>query len=208
LDNCNGKFDSLGNYGYYATPTFPYLIGCDGPGIYNAHEHFISLESMPNTLSRISFNSCPRGQYPSIDIASNGCIKCDAGKYSTATYAREDVGGDGGGKLTNEIVCNMDCPVGYYCPAGSIKPLKCPAGRFGSKKNLGSSACEGECYEGNFLSTFLPPYPLSCLSFLMFYHFRITPFLPLQATFVLPQACYPTFLFAETRRTSALQALL
>lgn len=28
LDECNGKYDSNGNYGYYATDTFPYLIGC------------------------------------------------------------------------------------------------------------------------------------------------------------------------------------
>lgn len=144
LDNCNGKYDSQGNYGYYATPTFPYLIGCDGPGVYNAQEHKVSLESMPSKLSHISLNACPRGQYPSIDFRSNGCVKCEAGKYSTATYAREDAGV----RLTKEFVCNMDCPVGHYCPAGSVKPLKCPAGRFGATRNLGTIDCDGECYEG------------------------------------------------------------
>jgi hypothetical protein len=32
LDNCNGKFDAAGDYGYYSTTTFPYHIGCFGPG--------------------------------------------------------------------------------------------------------------------------------------------------------------------------------
>jgi hypothetical protein len=35
LDNCNGKFVD-GSYQYYATDTFPYLIGCYGPGVYDA----------------------------------------------------------------------------------------------------------------------------------------------------------------------------
>ena len=32
LDNCNGKFDATGNYGYYVKPTFPYLVGVLAPG--------------------------------------------------------------------------------------------------------------------------------------------------------------------------------
>lgn len=35
FDICNGMFhDSIGNYGYFATCTFPYLTGCSGPGNY------------------------------------------------------------------------------------------------------------------------------------------------------------------------------
>ncbi len=33
LDACNGKLDADGNYGYYATDTFPYLLGCRGGGV-------------------------------------------------------------------------------------------------------------------------------------------------------------------------------
>jgi len=33
LDNCNGKKDQNDDYGYYSTPTFPYHVGCFGPGI-------------------------------------------------------------------------------------------------------------------------------------------------------------------------------
>jgi hypothetical protein len=35
FDICNGMFfDSIGNYGYFATNTFPYIIGCFGPSNY------------------------------------------------------------------------------------------------------------------------------------------------------------------------------
>ncbi len=35
FDVCNGMFyDSIGNYAYFATSTYPYLVGCFGPGNY------------------------------------------------------------------------------------------------------------------------------------------------------------------------------
>lgn len=35
FDICNGMFyDSIGNYGYFSTNTYPYIIGCFGPGNY------------------------------------------------------------------------------------------------------------------------------------------------------------------------------
>lgn len=35
FDVCNGVFyDSIGNYAYFATQTYPYLIGCFGSGNY------------------------------------------------------------------------------------------------------------------------------------------------------------------------------
>ena len=35
FDICNGMFfDSIGNYGYFVTNTFPYIIGCFGPSSY------------------------------------------------------------------------------------------------------------------------------------------------------------------------------
>ena len=35
FDACNGMFhDSIGNYGYFATSTYPYLVGCFGPANY------------------------------------------------------------------------------------------------------------------------------------------------------------------------------
>lgn len=35
FDICNGMFhDSIGNYGYFVTRTYPYITGCFGPGNY------------------------------------------------------------------------------------------------------------------------------------------------------------------------------
>ena len=35
FDMCNGMFyDSIGNYGYFVTSTYPYITGCFGPGNY------------------------------------------------------------------------------------------------------------------------------------------------------------------------------
>ncbi|CAF1335310.1 unnamed protein product [Adineta steineri] len=35
FDVCNGMFyDSIGNYAYFATSTYPYIVGCFGPGNY------------------------------------------------------------------------------------------------------------------------------------------------------------------------------
>ncbi len=35
FDICNGMFyDAIGNYGYFATTTYPYITGCFGPGNY------------------------------------------------------------------------------------------------------------------------------------------------------------------------------
>ncbi|CAF1039341.1 unnamed protein product [Adineta steineri] len=37
FDVCNGMFyDSIGNYAYFATSTYPYLVGCFGPGSYSS----------------------------------------------------------------------------------------------------------------------------------------------------------------------------
>ena len=40
LDVCNGKFDDDGKYAYYSTTTFPYHIGCFGPGPMTSQQGF------------------------------------------------------------------------------------------------------------------------------------------------------------------------
>merc|ERR1719230_586562 len=90
LDNCNGKFDATGNYGYYVKPTFPYLVGCFGPGVYNLEEEGIhSQEWAPGaTHSHRKWNACPRGYVPtSADgefESDGGCEPCAAGRYSSS----------------------------------------------------------------------------------------------------------------------------
>ena len=81
LDNCNGKFDGDNNYGYYTTLSFPYVIGCDGPGVYSTMETKVSLESLP-TQVHVHYDPCPGGTFPSTSFQSNGCIPCPPGKFS------------------------------------------------------------------------------------------------------------------------------
>lgn len=82
LDNCNGRFID-GAYAYFATPQFPYLVGCDGPGVYSTASLGVTEEALP-TISGIHFKQCPGGSYPSTDFVSNGCVLCPAGTFSIA----------------------------------------------------------------------------------------------------------------------------
>lgn len=151
LDNCNGKFNVNGTgYAYYATPVFPYIMACYGPGVYSLQEQHTSLEFLPSKVSNIKYSSCPGGYY-SVD---NGCTPCPSGRYSTTRQGPQIVG--------MSTACPMICPVGFYCPPGSVKPLKCPAGRFSVSRGLGTDLCDGECMQGYYCpagSTSMAPYP-------------------------------------------------
>jgi len=145
LDNCNGKFDETGLYGYYSKPTFPYLVGCVGPGLYSLSEEHATLEYLPTSMHQNrKFTACPGGYVPTALFDSNACEACPAGRYSTATYKKA------GQKLSAEDGCRMVCPLGHYCPKASSKPIKCPAGRFGSTLGMKDVACSGACREGYF----------------------------------------------------------
>lgn len=59
--------------------------------------------------------------------------------------------------------CNMICPPGNYCPAGSTKPIKCSAGRFGASEGLMTEKCSGDCSAGYFCPTgSVSPVALPC----------------------------------------------
>jgi hypothetical protein len=134
LDNCNGKFVN-GSYSYYATFSFPYIMGCDGPGVYIAGEQQVSAENLPS-VTGAKYNSCPGGNFQSLQYPG-ACEPCPAGKYSSGSQ-----------KVAS--TCSQICPMGYYCPVGSIKPLKCPGGRYGSAEGLSVSECSGTCNSGYF----------------------------------------------------------
>jgi hypothetical protein len=147
LDNCNGKYMN-GKYGYYLSINFPYIIGCDGPGIYDSIDTFTTIENIPSTISKVNYNSCPAGYYPTYEFTHNGCVQCPAGRYSTSSYAYDSV------KITNmnirDVACNMVCPIGSYCPSGSTVPIKCPSGRYGYLKGNKDDLCNGDCLSGYF----------------------------------------------------------
>jgi hypothetical protein len=49
--------------------------------------------------------------------------------------------------LTN-LNCTSQCPLGSFCPIGSIKPTPCPAGTFGATPGLSKDSCSGLCEPG------------------------------------------------------------
>ena len=180
LDNCNGKFDSHGMYGYYSKPTFPYLVGCIGPGLYSLSEEHSTLEMLPSAIGSYmnaprKYNACPGGYFPSSssnidnivgnkgkgstysEIETNACEPCPAGKYTTGTYMKA-------GQSINSLEgCRNICPVGNFCPQASSKPIKCPAGRFGSQTGLTNADCSGPCYKGYYcIAASVRPDPFPC----------------------------------------------
>lgn len=145
MDNCNGKFDEHGEYGYYSKPTFPYLVGCIGPGLYSLSEEHSTLEALPTDVhTNRKFAACPGGYVPTSLFDSNACEACPAGRYTTATYKKA------GQAISVEDGCRMVCPQGHYCPKASSKPIKCPAGRFGSSMGMADVKCSGTCRAGYF----------------------------------------------------------
>ena len=57
FDICNGMFyDSIGNYAYFATQTYPYITGCFGPGNYPSFTPNCTTNA-PSGYSRSSFSN-------------------------------------------------------------------------------------------------------------------------------------------------------
>ena len=150
LDSCNGKFISTVisgqtsfQYQYYATPTFPYLIGCIGPGTLSLTQyHTSSQEVFSQTISHQAPSICPQGTYLSSihpTVTTNRCIPCPAGKYAQSSYS-----------IGNRHSCNGIPSPGSYSIAGSTSSIPCPAGRFGSVSGLNSTLCSGPCSPGYF----------------------------------------------------------
>lgn len=149
LDNCNGKFVN-GTYGYYVTHTFPYIVGCDGPGVYDAEDVGVSGEYLAAAVGT-AYSACPGGRYPTTDRVSDGCVPCPPGRYSPVAYTQLPAWLATASVIdVAEYTCSGVCPVGSYCPAASVKPIPCPAGRYGTSKELGTEFCSGECKGGYF----------------------------------------------------------
>ena len=108
LDNCNGKY-TKGVYAYYTRPTFPYTVGCDGPGLFTIVDETVPSDFLPS-VSGVKLNSCPGGFFPS-DTFDSGCEPCSAGRYSATSKPGSE--------------CSMVCPIGHYCKSASVKPIAC-----------------------------------------------------------------------------------
>ena len=86
-------------------------------------------------LNYMCSGACEPGFYCPNNSTSSTQIPCPAGRY----------GKDRG--LANEF-CTDLCPLGSYCPLGSVLPIPCPAGRFGGSVSLTDSACSTVCTDG------------------------------------------------------------
>ncbi|CAH1797049.1 unnamed protein product [Owenia fusiformis] len=68
--------------------------------------------------------ACPNGTFQP-NSGNSDCVLCSPGYYCDSNNA--NVTYVGGTPVVNPTVC----PVGHYCPSGSILPTPCPAGTYG-----------------------------------------------------------------------------
>lgn len=84
-----------------------------------------------NVFTRSAQVICPFASY-----CINGVRKkCPAGTYGNTT-----------GLMSAN--CASLCPIGTYCPEGSVNPILCPAGKYGGVRGLTDSSCSGPCRAG------------------------------------------------------------
>lgn len=128
LDNCNGKLLSDGvTYAYFATPTFPYLLGCFGPG------HSPKRPTTPEELM-VQERSEEAGAWPfEGQEAEEGERLLDF-----LSLMEEEVleGGEGGGEVY------VECPAGSFLSKRTRGCELCPPGRYG-RAGATSAVCSG-----------------------------------------------------------------
>lgn len=100
-----------------------------------------------NATTRRSQLPCPHGAY-----CDKGVVRdCPAGTYGE--HARLETSS-----------CSGLCNKGFYCPAGSTRPVQyaCPIGRYGATRGLKTAACTDscthplDCNEGSIHDGYLP----------------------------------------------------
>ncbi|CDW71823.1 cast multi-domain protein [Stylonychia lemnae] len=86
--------------------------------------------------------NCTPGSYCIDQTEHNQVYQCSNGKYGTVFMG------------TSENVCNA-CPEGYFCPKGSVQPVKCPTGFFCQENQESGMAnpCPSGTYSGPFSLT-------------------------------------------------------
>jgi len=176
LDSCNGKLlREPPYYAYYATPDWPYLVGCFGPGEASAtatdinefstnpgEEELEDLEyggGSGNTL--LGMRQGRESALP-LSVALRDPQECPAGWVQRSVLLSGSNTGDGcvpcppGTFATTATLgslaatCDGLCPPGFYCEAGSSSPAKCPPGTYGGAHGLASADCSGACASGYF----------------------------------------------------------
>ena len=103
FDVCNGMFyDSIGNYAYFSTSTYPYLTGCFGPGNYpsfgpNCTTNGVSSYSMSSYaasfLSSNASNSTTVSTVSSTTVASNSSTTVASNSSTTVASTSSTMAG-------------------------------------------------------------------------------------------------------------------
>lgn len=91
-------------------------------------------------------------------------LPCSLGHYCQGGVERKCPAGTfGSDTMLSSPACSGDCQPGYYCPAGTVNPIKCPlghycadgiakvpcpAGSYGSIEGLRDRECSGKCQPG------------------------------------------------------------
>ncbi len=100
FDVCNGMFyDSIGNYAYFATSTYPYMVGCFGPGnypsfgpncttngvsSYNMSSYAIALLNGSNNSTTASSSSTMSSSSSTV-LSSNSTISSNSSSASSSS---------------------------------------------------------------------------------------------------------------------------
>jgi hypothetical protein len=174
LDNCNGKFLLDGSYAYFATPTFPYTLGCFGPGQTRRAPSLpaaLEAEEIVEVDGELPYNGEIDASLDQADrddmsqvlysdtfadpTSATGYIRCAEGMFRSARTSSCELCPAGRYGLTASLTsatCSGECPKGHYCPPGTSYPTanKCPAGRYGARQGLTGPECSGPCQEGYF----------------------------------------------------------
>jgi hypothetical protein len=91
FDVCNGMFyDAIGNYAYFATSTYPYLVGCFGPANYpsfgpNCTTNGVSSYTMSSYAS--SFVSNSTSNSTSSSVGSSSSMSTSSSMMTTSTHS-------------------------------------------------------------------------------------------------------------------------
>ena len=127
------------------------------PGQYCGAELYEGMRCPKGTFSNTdginstqSCSQCPAGSYCPQPGATSVLDSCDAGYICDGAAISKNPNSESELNNANANAANGLCPVGYYCPAGTVEALPCPLGTFGSVAGLEEKSDCSDCPGGYF----------------------------------------------------------
>jgi len=143
LDNCNGKYHDDGNgigetYRYYATETFPYFLGCFGPGLCNTTGN--DLECTDNPPEQYCQNDAvwwAPSPMPTVSGCRPGISECYLYELTSDPYEDTDVFSDNmeAGGVVNKIHNRLD----YFQSQSADATIESSSGKTSYWKSQGGA---------------------------------------------------------------------